>query len=140
MNKPQIIKSPSGDELVVLPRDEYNNLVARAAEPDDEDAALARVAKRELARLKAAGETLRYPAAVAEAIANGENRIRAIRKWRGLSQVELAAKAGTDQGTISALEAGRRRGPVAVLQMIARALEVRLEEVVPEPLPGSLSG
>ena len=37
MSPPQIIRTPNGEELVVLPRAEYEALVERAAH-DDEDA------------------------------------------------------------------------------------------------------
>lgn len=51
MGSPQIIRTPSGEELVVLPRAEYEALLARANHDpeDDDDVAIYDARKAELA-------------------------------------------------------------------------------------------
>lgn len=139
MNKPQIITTPNGDELVVLAREDYDALVARAAVPGDEDSALARLAARTAVDPETAAGAVRFPLAVVEAIGRGDNPVKVFRQWRDLSQAQLAENVGTDQGTISALEGGRRRGPAPLLKKIATALAVPLDLIVPDRLPGQLS-
>lgn len=53
-----------------------------------------------------------------------------LRRAVGLSQVELAAKAGVSYTTIQRLEAGRSDGRVETLQAIARALDVPITELL----------
>lgn len=59
------------------------------------------------------------------------NLIRLARHDRGLSQRELARRAGTSQATISAYEAGRKSPNLDTLKRIIRAagldLRIRLE-------------
>ncbi|MCC6736945.1 MAG: helix-turn-helix transcriptional regulator [Bauldia sp.] len=141
MNKPLAITTPGGEDLVILPRAEYDDLVARAGRTgrrnpsatidDREDAALSELARTARARV-ADGRSIRLPLDVSMAIADGTGALKAIRHWRGLTQAELAARSGTDQGMISALEAGRRRGSSPVWRSIAAALDVPMETIVPE--------
>lgn len=49
------------------------------------------------------------------------------RKQRGLTQVALAEKIGTQQSVISRLEIGRANPSVAFLKKLALALQTRLE-------------
>lgn len=142
MNKPLTFKTPGGEDLVILPRAEYDDLVHKAelfgrmsgkevvADEDREDAALSGMARAARARA-AGGRAVRLPLDVAMAIADGTSALKAIRSWRGLTQIQLAEKAGTDQGMISALEAGRRRGAGSVWRAIATALDVPMETVMP---------
>ena len=44
-----------------------------------------------------------------------------------MTQVELVAEIGITQGYLSELEAGRRKGPVALHQKIANALGVPID-------------
>lgn len=132
MGKPQIIRSPEGEELVVLPRDDYDDLVARAACPTkaDEDAGTAHIVADSSAAL-AGSRDVELPAAVAEAIARGENPIRVIRKWRGMTQLQLAAfKTNIGQGYLSDIENGRRRGSPTLLKRLAEVLGVPMDLLV----------
>ena len=68
-----------------------------------------------------------------------ENKIRLIRKEKGLSQEELAAKiqlAGLDmtQKAISRIETGSRVVPDYELLYLCRALHVPLDVLLPETL------
>ncbi len=50
--------------------------------------------------------------------------MKAIRKWRGMTQIDLASKTGLTQGYVSDLESGRRAGTRETLVLIAKHLDV----------------
>jgi Helix-turn-helix len=128
--KPQIIKTDEGTELVVLPRKDYEALLARAK--DNENAGTARIVARSNANLRA-GLDVKLPAEVAEAIANGQNPLRVIREWRDWTQVYLGEmKTNIGQSTISALESGTRRGTPTVWKQLADVLKVPMELLIPD--------
>lgn len=130
--KPQIIRTDAGEELVVLPRAQYEGLVTRANAAMTEDAGTARVVARSNAAL-AAGQDLELPADAAEAIARGESPLRVIREWRGMTQMYLGEmKTDIGQSTISALESGARRGTAATWKRLAEVLEVPMDLLVPD--------
>jgi len=124
MNPPQIIQTPSGEELVVLPKAEYDALLQRAdAEAEDEDDIAMYDARK--AELAAGGAVL--PAEVSAAILRGESRLKAIRNWRGHTQLYLNFKTGIGQGYLSDLETGRRTGSPETIAKLAQALNVPVE-------------
>ena len=124
MRSPQIIRTPDGEELVVLPRADYEALVERADHEaeDAEDVAIYDARKAELA---AGGGIL--PAKVSAAILRGDSRLKAIRNWRGETQLHLTFKTGIAQGYLSDLENGRRRGTSDTIAKLAQALNVPAE-------------
>jgi hypothetical protein len=129
--KPQFIKT-EGEELVVLPRRDYEALVKRAKKVSNEGEKIARIVKKSDEAL-AAGDEVELPSKVAEAIARGENPLRIIREWRGMTQVYLGEmKTNVGQSTISALESGSRRGTSAVWKQLARVLEVPMDILIPD--------
>jgi len=136
MRKPQIIKTPAGDDLVVLPRAEYEALLRPPSE-SDEDKGTRRILARS-SKAIAEGREVELPADVAERIARGENPIRVIREWRGWTQLQLGEmKAKVDgqpigQGYLSQLERDERKGTAAVLKALAKALKVPLELLLPD--------
>ncbi len=121
MSAPQIIRTPGGEELVVLPRAEYEALLERA-EHADEDADDIAVYDARKADLAAGGVVL--PPEVGAAILRGDSRLKAIRHWRDLTQLHLAAKADIGQGHLSDLESGRRTGTPETIAKLAQALDV----------------
>ena len=59
--------------------------------------------------------------------------IKKFRKQRGISQEELARKAGATYSTLIKLESGSNKNPtVKTLQQIAQALDVTLDDLVKE--------
>lgn len=124
MRSPQIIRTPDGEELVVLPRADYEALVERADHEaeDAEDVAIYDARKAELA---AGGGIL--PPEVSAAILRGDSRLKAIRNWRGETQLRLTFKTGIAQGYLSDLENGRRRGTSDTITKLAQALNVPAE-------------
>ena len=127
MRAPQIITTETGEELVVLSRRDYDAMRARAGDEDAEDAMTARLIDEARARGDAA-----LPVSVWEEIEAAPSPIGPLRKWRGLTQEALAAKAGISQPYLSAIEAGKKTGDVGTLRTIATALGVGLDDVAPE--------
>jgi hypothetical protein len=125
-------KTPRG-EVAILPRKDYEALVAKAAEAD-EDAGTARLASQ--ARSEIAGGAPLLPKDVVDRMAIGENPVRVLREWRdrewpgGMTQTYLSFKTNLSQGHISDIENGRRVGPVAFLRLIADTLKVPLDLLV----------
>jgi hypothetical protein len=120
-------KKTSRGEVAILPRKEYEALVAKAAEAE-EDARTARLVARARKEI-AAGEPV-IPFDVVNRIANGESPIRVIREWKDITQLKLAHETNIGQGYISDLENGRRKGTAAALKEIARVLDVPLDLLV----------
>ena len=121
MSGPQIIRTPNGEELVVLPRAEYEALVERADhEAEDADDVAIYDAR------KAAGGGV-LPPEVSAAILRGESRLKAIRNWRGETQLHLSSKTGIGQGYLSDLESGRRAGTTETIAKLAQALSVPVQ-------------
>jgi DNA-binding XRE family transcriptional regulator len=120
-------KKTGKGEVAILPRKEYEALVAKAAEAD-EDEGTARLVAR--ARREIAAGAAVIPFDVVNRIAEGEHPVRVVREWRDMTQLRLAQKADIGQGYISDLENGRRKGTVAALKEIARVLDVPLDLLV----------
>jgi len=123
-------QTTSTGEVAILPRAEYERLIARAdANEAKEDTGTARLvarAKKEIAE----GMPL-LPKETVDRLANGENPIRVLREFRNETQMELRMRVGITQGYLSDLETGKRKGPLALHQKIARALGVPLELLAP---------
>src|SRR5438094_7492373 len=127
MTKVQFIKTTGGDDLAVVPKRDYERLVALAA---NEDVGTARIVRRAREAL-AAGREIVLPKSVVDRLASGVNPIRVLRESRDMTQAELVASVGITQGYLSDLEAGKRKGPVALHQKIARALGVPIDLLLP---------
>lgn len=126
MGKVQIIRTPGGEELVVLPRADYEALLAEAGASPDEDADDVAIFDQRMAELsKNPGETL--PGDVSARLLRGATLIRALREWKGVRQQELAARAGLGQGYLSDIERGRTQGSPEARANIAKALDVPIE-------------
>ncbi len=124
MSPPQIIRTPNGEELVVLPRAEYEALVERA-DHEAEDAEDVAIYDARKAELVANGVVL--PPEVSAAILRGDSRLKAIRNWRGDTQLHLSFKTDIAQGYLSDLESGRRAGTPETIAKLAQALNVPAE-------------
>jgi DNA-binding XRE family transcriptional regulator len=118
MGRPQIIRSPSGEELVVLPRGDYEDLVDALAARKVE-AALA-AGREELLTAKEAAELIATPSPLAF-----------WRKKRNRTQSDLASEIGLSQNFLSDLERGKAKGDVALYGKLARSLGVSIDDLVP---------
>jgi DNA-binding XRE family transcriptional regulator len=131
VTKVQFIKTEGGEELAVLPKSEYERLAGLATDEDVGTAHLVRNAREQVA----SGREIMLPKAIVDRLAGGENPIRVLRDWRTMTQAELVAAIGITQGYLSDLEAGKRKGPVALHQKIARALGVPIDLLLPVAVP-----
>ncbi|HEV7228510.1 helix-turn-helix transcriptional regulator [Brevundimonas sp.] len=127
----QILRTDGGDELVVLARADFDALVAEA-NGGDEDAADAAAFDDALADYHAdihAGRAAVQPDEVAALMLKGDRRLTAWRRFRGLTQVDLAQMAGIGQGFLSQLEQGRKTGSPETLESLAQVLGARVEQI-----------
>ena len=120
----QIIKTSTGEELVVLQRKDYEALLARA-DFDAEDADDVAIYDARKAELDAGG--LALPAEISTALLRGESRLKAIRNWRDVTQSHLNLKTGLSQSYLSELESGQRKGTAETISKIAAVLDVPVE-------------
>jgi predicted transcriptional regulator len=90
---------------------------------DAEDVAIYDACKADLA----AGRDAALPSEVSAAMLKGDSLLRALRRWRRVSQSTVAAAAKIGQGHLSDLEARRRTGSAETLAAIAAALDVPRE-------------
>lgn len=127
-SKVQFIHVPGGSDLAVLPRTDYDRLVALAADAQ-EDAAASRIVSSSRKALKE-GRDVVLPKAVVDRMANGDNPIRVIREWRDMIQGELAVAVGISPNYLSEIETGRRKGPAGLQKKFARALGVPMDVLV----------
>ncbi|MEV4622190.1 helix-turn-helix domain-containing protein [Asanoa sp. NPDC049573] len=67
---------------------------------------------------------------------NVGERLRALRRQRGVTLAELSATTGISVSTLSRLEAGQRRPTLELLLPLARAHQVALDELVGAPETG----
>ena len=124
----QFIRTPGGDDLAVLPRTDYDRLIALAAEAQ-EDAAASRIVRNSMRALKEGREVV-LPKAVVDRLANGDSPVRVIREWRDMIQGELAVAVGISQNYLSEIENGRRKGPAELQKKFARALGVPMDLLI----------
>ena len=124
MIKPDIITTPGGERMAVIPLAHYRRLVADSETAHDlnaYDAAKARLAS---------GADEIVPAAFARRLLDGENPVAVYRGLRGLTARALAAKVGVSAPYLSQIEAGKREGSIAVMKALAEALGVGIEDLV----------
>lgn len=120
--KTQFITTPNGEELAILPRADYEALVAAAADAEEDaaDTAIYDACKAALAN----DPNSVLPAEVSAFMLRGERLATAIRKWRGLTQQDVAAKLGMAQGSLSDIENGRHRTAVNTVRALAKIYDV----------------
>ena len=123
MDKIQIIESPTGDRLAVVPLAEYERL-QKAVEMLEDVSAYDEV-KRKLA----AGDEELVPQEIANRLIDGENPIRVWREYRGLSGRALAEAAGLSAAYLSQIESGRRDGSFDTMRRIADILKISLDDL-----------
>jgi DNA-binding XRE family transcriptional regulator len=124
MTKPQIIETPQGERMAVLPIAEYERL-REAAEMLEDIAAL-----DEVMRKVAAGEEEFIPEEYADRLIDGENPVRVWREYRGLKARELAEAAGISPPYLSQIENGEREGSFETMRNIADVLKVTIDDLV----------
>jgi transcriptional regulator with XRE-family HTH domain len=71
-----------------------------------------------------------YWGAMADELKQIGNNIRKIRTKRGMTQVELAYASEIEENTLNRIEGGKTNPTVKTLLNIAKALDVKLAELV----------
>jgi ribosome-binding protein aMBF1 (putative translation factor) len=120
----QIIITPTGERMVILPEGDFQLLLLAA--DNAEDAA----AVKEFEKRMSAGEEELLPAELANAILDGANPIRAWREYRGMTIKSLAQSAGIAPAYLSQLETGQRDGTIETIKKLASVLNIMLDDLV----------
>ena len=123
MTDPQIIKTPGGEEMAVLPLAEYKRLLQSAEESVD-----IRAFDKAIQRLSS-GQDEMIPAEFADRILDGESPVRAWREYRKLSVKELARQANISASYLSQIEGGSRAGSLPTMKALAEALCLDLDDL-----------
>ncbi|TWF57101.1 helix-turn-helix domain-containing protein [Neorhizobium alkalisoli] len=110
-----------GQSYVLVPEEEYEDLLDTIH------------AQRVMERVRAGEET--WPAELVYELWETDSRIRTYRTYRKMSVAELAAAADISELELSEIEAGKKTGSVDVLQRIAKALRIDLDDLVFEVEP-----
>ena len=115
MSKVQVIEQDGKRLFYVVPADIWERV--KGAVEDAEDAAA-------YAEAVARDDGVRYPAAVALAIAACAHPVKAWREHKRLTLQALADAAGVSKPYVSQIEGGKRTGTAATLRKLASALAV----------------
>lgn len=116
----QTIKTSAGETLVILPLNEYEAL---------EEAADAARHTTVMAKLRR-GESETLTSKEVKALLAAPTPLAFWRRKRGLTQSALAKRASISQSYLASLEAGKRKGDPALVKRLARALALRMEDLV----------
>ena len=115
----------AGHRVAVLPEADYLQLLAHSEEQEDIAAAVR-------AEQRAAEGDEYVPAALVERLVAGEPALRVWREYRGLSQQALGEKVGLSKMAISGIESGKRDTSSHNWRLLAEALSVDLDDLVPQ--------
>ena len=107
---PQIITQNSKPAFAVIPWDEYQKLLHNQAEMDEAD--------------------VWFPNEVVKANVRGDSLIKAWREYFGLTQAELAAKAGMKQSALARLENSDNNPRKNTLAKLAKAMDISIEQLI----------
>jgi len=118
----QIIEKDRRPEWAVLPYEMYQQLLEDAETLQD-------IRDYEVAKKALMSDEELIPSNVTYAILDGEKPIKVWRKYRGMTQRELAEIAGITKAYLSQIETGKRTGTTDVLAKLAKALGLTLDEV-----------
>ena len=120
--KHTLVTTPAGEELVILARADFDAMRE----------ALDAAAYTRTAEALARGEQETLSAEEVEQALAAATPLAFWRAKRGVTQKALAASVGVSQSYVADLEAGRRKGDAALTKRLARALRVRMEDLVAE--------
>ena len=120
-NHVQVIEQDGKPAFYVVPAALWERM--REAAEDAEDIA-------DLERFEREDDGVRYPAAVALAMADGASPLRAWREHRGLTLQALAETAGLSRAYVSQIEGTKRTGSAATLAKLAQALGIPVAALI----------
>jgi DNA-binding XRE family transcriptional regulator len=119
--KAQIIEKNGHPEFAVIPYADYQHFLELLEDEID-----ARTVA-EFHEAYTAGREFLVPNEIMRREIAGESSIKLWREHRGLTQQELAKRAGISKPYLSQIETGKRQGTVETLSAIARSLDVPLD-------------
>jgi len=119
-----ILERDGRPAFVVLPIEEYERLID--ALEDAHDA----VTIEEFHRRLISGEEETLPIEVADRILAGENPVRVLRKYRGLTLQQLADSCAVTNSHVSQIETGKRSMSTGLLKKMAKALSADIELLI----------
>ena len=120
----QVIEKDGTEEYAIVPIDEWRRICALAE--DAEDIRAAESALRELA----AGYDETIPVEVVRGLLEATHPLSVWRRYRGMTQHQLAEAAGMGKSYISQIESGTKAGSVKSLQRLAQALRVDVDDLI----------
>lgn len=121
----QIIEKDKKPEWAVLPYEEYLRLAEAQEILEDVSAYQVALADRDEEQL---------PHELVRELVESSSPIPVWRRHRGLTQEQLAGRAGIRKAYLSQIETGRRTGSVKVLAALAEALDVEIEDLLPREI------
>ncbi len=119
----QIIERDRKPEWAVMPYEMYQQLLEDAEMLQD-------IRDYEVAKKALQSDEELIPSNVTYSILDGDKPIKVWRKYRGMTQRELAEMAGITKAYLSQIETGKRTGTTDILTKLARALGLTLDEIV----------
>jgi len=120
---PVMTKTPNGEDIVILSRQEYDDLTE-----DNADRAILLAA---MERREAGTEEYLTSEEVDEYLA-ARTPLAFWRKKRGLTQAALATQTGVAEELLSGIEEGEKVADIDTLQTIATALRLTLDDLTPD--------
>lgn len=131
----KVIRTPRGEELVLLPKAEYDRLRRLEREAGLQAAAMQETqdvqqAMRILTEIRS-GVQETVPQAMVQRLLTGEHPVLVWREYRKLTAEALAQRAGLSRAYVTQIETGARKGSVRSLRALARALNVEMEDLLP---------
>jgi len=123
MNEVQYITKNGKPAYAVIPVEDYKQLVSVAKYAGDNKEYL------EIMAAIKSGEDETFPADFVGKLLDSELPLREWRKYRGMTQVELATASGLSQGAIAQIEAGKRNPTVDTARKLANALNCDIDDL-----------
>ena len=108
----------NGQKFVLVPIEQYNQVLEELEMLED---------IRDFQEAKALDEESFPSEVVNRLVLNEENPIKVFREYRGLTQEQLADKAGVQRADLAAMEIGQASGSAKMLKAIAEALELDVD-------------
>ena len=123
MSNVQILEINGRPAFAVLPYEDYLELLRRAGNEEHTDAA-------DIAAAQADDGERNLPLEVGERIVvGGENPLRVIRSFRGISAEQLAEELGVSPSRIYMMEQGKRGLSARALKKAAHLLQVDMDDL-----------
>jgi len=119
--KAQIIEKNGHPEFAVIPFADYQHFLELLENEGDARAVA------EFHEAYSAGREFLVPDEIMRREIAGESPVKLWREHRGLTQQELAQRAGISKPYLSQIETGKRQGTVETLSAIAHSLAVPLD-------------